>query len=185
MNETKELFFIKNINHLFDIEYITKFIPTKTMTIDEQLNAIVRFTIYFSVLMFFIDKNACWVYLVFIVVSVCLIYYRKMQVTYVTSTQDEYSDECFLSTESNIYANKSVFDKEGIARCEENKELINEYEEKEKDRFENLDTIFGKNQFRNFYTTPVNGNLNNQSGYAEWLYGSVGVEKSLSFGNVK
>ena len=45
-------FWKDNISILYDYEYMMDFFPTKTQTKDEQLNAIMRLSIYITILLF-------------------------------------------------------------------------------------------------------------------------------------
>lgn len=60
----RELFWLDDPANLFTKDTWTHFVPTNEMTVPEALNAVVRFSVYFSVMMAFICMNAN--YLMFI-----------------------------------------------------------------------------------------------------------------------
>lgn len=60
----REIFWLDDPANLFTKDTWTHFVPTNDMTVPEALNAVVRFSVYFSVMMAFICMNAN--YLMFI-----------------------------------------------------------------------------------------------------------------------
>jgi hypothetical protein len=61
---SREVFWLKDPAHLFSRETALRFVPTDSMTVPEALNAVVRFTVYFSLLLTLITTDAN--YLLFI-----------------------------------------------------------------------------------------------------------------------
>ena len=66
----REIFWLDDPANLFTKDTWTRFVPTNEMTVPEALNAVVRFSIYFSFLMSFITGNAN--YLLFVPVILML-----------------------------------------------------------------------------------------------------------------
>ena len=164
---------------------IFQFFPTNNMSIEQKLNAIVRFSIYFAVIMYLTEQDICWVYFALLVMCFTILYYRNYTHTYVSSNDGE--EGCVLPTENNPYRNRLIFDDpEPTEECEEFDTNLEQLENDLGDQFKDLDNVYNRNnQFRQFYTTPETDAISNQAEYANWLYGDVGKEKHLSFGNVK
>jgi hypothetical protein len=66
----REIFWLDDPANLFTKDTWTRFVPTNDMTVPEALNAVVRFSLYFSFLMSFITGNAN--YLLFVPVILML-----------------------------------------------------------------------------------------------------------------
>ena len=60
----REVFWLKDPANLFTSANWTKFVPTESQTVPEALNAVVRFTVYFSVLLTLVTADTN--YLLFI-----------------------------------------------------------------------------------------------------------------------
>lgn len=60
----REIFWLNDPANLFTAQTWTRFVPTETMTVPEALNAVVRFTVYFSVLLTLVSADTN--YLLFI-----------------------------------------------------------------------------------------------------------------------
>lgn len=61
---SREVFWLKDPASLFSRDTALRFVPTDTMTVPEALNAVVRFTVYFSILLTLMTADAN--YLLFI-----------------------------------------------------------------------------------------------------------------------
>jgi hypothetical protein len=61
---SREVFWLKDPANLFSRDTALRFVPTDTMTVPEALNAVVRFTVYFSLLLTLLTTDAN--YLLFI-----------------------------------------------------------------------------------------------------------------------
>ncbi len=176
-------FWLNDPKSLFTHHNVLEFIPHENMTIEEKLNAIVRFIIYFSLIMYFIDNNMVYIYLALLVLCLSVIYYRNNKNNYYSTN----TPECKAPTIHNPYMNRLIFDSpEDEDECKNSEQTLDIIEDKLADTYKNLENVYNKNiQFRQYYKTPENNIVNKQEEYAKWLYGNVGNDKNLSFGNVK
>ena len=141
-----------------------------------------RFSIYFSVIVYLINKNVKVFYSIFFggIVTVILYNYRKdifKSGDDELFTQDELNTVCTKPEENNPFMN--VLISEYIENPERN-EACDVDEEKTKDKmekyfyndlFRSVDEVFdNKYSYRQFYTTPNTTIPNNQEGFAKWLY---------------
>jgi hypothetical protein len=69
----REVFWLNDPANFFTKETWTHFVPTNDMTVPEALNAVVRFSIYFSFLMSFITGNANYLMFVPVVMLISVI----------------------------------------------------------------------------------------------------------------
>lgn len=178
--------------HNFD-----KFFPTPSMNFAEQLNSLVRLSIYFSIIVFIVKKNAN-IFLIPLFVGGFTYF------IYMVDVQNKTKDKFELQSK-----NRSINRKDGslcIAPSKENpfmNVLMSDYKEdperpkacditdknisvKTKDYFDSdlyrdVDDIFHKKASdRQFYTTPSTTIPNDAVAFAKWCYGS---DKTCKEGN--
>lgn len=161
-------------------------IPTAGMSLEEKLNALVRFFIYLGVLLAIIKNDYKYVFfgIVAAVLSVVLYnhelkqkakaerFLEKKDLTVVDNRV------CSRSTVENPFGNPSVFDlganPDRPAACSlENPEVKVQVEENFNERlFRDVGDLYGKmSSQRQFYTMPNTTIPNDQTGFAEWLFG--------------
>ena len=125
METPNETIWYDDVGSLFTKRNFGSVVPTASMTFAEQLNAVLRFAIYYAAIMFAIKQavgsdraRAC----------------------------DPLDEDVRDSIDENFRAGALVAQ----------------------------DDIYGRNTgARQFYTNPVTTGVNDQKGYAEWLYGAV------------
>ena len=69
MSQT-DIFWAKNIGILFENDKLIDFLPNNEMTFDEKLNAIVRFSLYLSILLILLKKDYLYFYIFIFVLIV-------------------------------------------------------------------------------------------------------------------
>lgn len=178
----------KDIKGFISPHNYNRFFPSKEMTFAEQLNSLLRFAVYFSVLVFVLKKDTN---IFFIVVFMA-------GFTYLLFTVDSENKkrERFYLRQQNLLADKNT----GKVCVEPTKNnpfmnvLMSEYAENPKRKeacdvtkgkpkkmakkfFENnlyrdVSDIFDKNASdRNYYTTAITTIPNDQGGFAKFCYG--------------
>lgn len=159
----KEEFWIKNIYVLLNNYYV--FFPNKSMTKNELLNSLTRFSVYLLILFIMLNSSIAYMYIPILLLLSTIILYS------IDFTEKK---KCQPSTKDNPYINPLLHEynsgNEKLPPCE------NQDEEITKNVTNNLymnmtDLFAAKNNERQFFTMPVQDIANAQSDFANWLYG--------------
>jgi hypothetical protein len=186
-----------DISKLFQIENLTNFFPNEDMSLEEKLNSALRFTIYFSILIFLIKKTFHVFYMVVIVAGITYIVYNmKTKENFFNDEEEEHvkknkkNTKCTVPVKTNpfmnVLLNDYVHNAERSQACDLSDEKV---EDKVKVYFENnlytnIDDVYNRNSsYRQFYTTPNTTIPNDQEGFAKWLYYSE--DKTCKEGNTQ
>lgn len=165
---------------LLDISKLYDFYPKDVMSYNEKLNSFIRFTVYFSIITYLINKNMKVFYSIFFggVLTFILHHFKK---EIFNDNQEDFEEndtqECTSPDENNPFMNVLVSDYQtnpdrGEA-CDVDEEKIKNKMEKHfyKDLYRGVDEVFDNNySYRQFYTTPNTTIPNDQEGFAKWLY---------------
>ena len=155
-----------------------KFFPTASMAVHSQLNAIVRFCIYYSLLMIMFTRNPRHLIIALLAGSMTFIVsefaYTGKGETYL-SGDSENAEECTTPTVDNPYMNFRAFDDRDRPRaCKpwnvKDRSLVAAGEPVQ-------DSPYQK-PFDRFYTMPCTTATNDQHGFATWLYGSMPAKRT-------
>ena len=202
MTSPTEKYWFQDLNNtLLDTDKLNQFIPKKTMTYPEKVNAIVRCSIYIGVILTVFHKNYLYLYVPIIaMVGTAVLYLlrqasakteksiteneRKLSIKDVPSGNqvpmnnnsnilEHMTDtECSMPTEDNPFDNFMPFDnrkKTKICSPEVVKQSIED--NFNKGLYKSVGDIFNKsNGQQRYYTMPNTEAVNNQSGFANWLY---------------
>ena len=166
-----------------------KFFPSPNMAYYEMINSIIRFTLYLVIVLLLFKNNYRVLYILVIVLLVTYgmslvdnVEKKKKTETFkkqnlaVSKTTKK---ECIKPTVDNPFMNVLLTDyKENSKRsskeaCDiDNKNIRKSIKEKYDQRlFRSSDDIFMNNAGdRQFYTMPVTDTVNDQTGFAKWLY---------------
>lgn len=157
--------------------YGVPFFPDKDMTPIEKLNTIARFSIIFSITIILIGGNQKWLALSFMMLLVTIILYYKLD-EYIPT---EGKKKCRKSSVKNPFMNFILGDlynnTSALPACEDNEKVI------QKNFRHNIyqdvtDLRDIQISDRQFYTLSSTKTINDQKGFAEWLYGDSGKCKS-------
>lgn len=183
---TSSVWFIHPME-LLDMNKLHQFYPQNSMTFNEKLNSFMRFTVYFSVVVYLLNKNKKVFYTVFFggVLTVILYNYKKEIFKIDTENfEDTNGTECTKPVENNPFMNvlmsEYTEDPERGEACDTNEPKIKDKMQKYfyNDLFRSVDEVFdNKYSYRQFYTTPNTAIPNDQEGFAKWLY--YNEEKTL------
>lgn len=169
------------------LDNLPKIIPLQSMTYVQQLNAVMRFSIYFSLIMFFVKQNILvWYFALFIAFLTIFMYefyskntnmqkelYNKINVMY-----DEHKDKfCSLPSQNNPFMNVlmneySEFPNRPEA-CDINNSKVRKQAEKFFDHnvYKDVDDIWSrKSSSRNWHTVPSSQIPNDRESFQSWLY---------------
>jgi len=167
------------------ITNVHQFFPTSNLTKTENINALARFGIYYGIVIILLQKDVRWLSLslVIIAISYMLGYYEKFESNNLNHI-DLSNDRCVMPTQKNPFMNFTMDDMiNNINRNEAcNYEDVKEDIRKEfkKDIVPDPADLWGtKISDRQFFTMPWTKVINDQSGFANWLYGNSGECKNL------
>lgn len=152
------------------------FFPSPKYSLIQNLNAIIRFFILYSILCFIVYQklDAFLPLLLIMFISIILYYLRDyIKEPFVNNTDTEIKNEIRTTTPSNPMMNLSVMDYNNNKNIKIDEKVTNEEINKNLNGnlFDNITDISNKNMFeRNFYTTPINTIPNDQTEFAKWLY---------------
>jgi hypothetical protein len=179
--ETKtDPFWFNDYSILFDKERIVEFFPVLTMTNNEKMNAIMRFTIYSTVILLLYHKNLNVLLIPFFVSLVTLYVYKFNNVEDKTIEKENFTlFECQAPSDNNPFMNTLVTDvgvykpkKEACLVEQKEKEIENEFH---KGLYKDINDIYDKNNSqRQFFTMPNTKEYGIKHGdtgkFANWLY---------------
>jgi hypothetical protein len=166
----------------------SKFFPSPHMTFAEQLNTLMRFAIYFSVIVFALRKDTNIFFIVVFMAGFTYMLYtvdtqnKKREKFYLRDKglkQDTVSKKlCSQPSKNNPFMNVLVSD---YAENPERKEACDISRGKAKrmakkyfaqNLYRDVSDIYDKNASdRNYYTTPITTIPNDQNAFAQYLYG--------------
>lgn len=177
----------RDLSHFMNYNNFTKIIPAKDMTYVEQLNAFMRFSIYFSFILYFVRHNILvWYFAVFIgFVTVFMFEFysnnKKLQKELYNKVNMMYDKEkdkfCSKPTKDNPFMNPLIneiveFPNRPQA-CDLDNSVVKETAEKyfEKNLYKDVDDIWSrKTSSRNWYSIPSAQFPNDRESFQEWLY---------------
>jgi hypothetical protein len=183
-----EKIWFKDIKHLFTKENYEKFFPTKDMTFAEQLNAMMRFSIYFAILVFVLRKDS-------VAFMVPLFVGLFTFVIYTVDTQNKQHETMYLNDKKwyktpfsgklcqqptsqnpfmNVLVSDYVLNPERKPACDVTKTNIKNKTKKffDKNLYRSVSDIFNKEASdRQWITNPITTIPNDQDGFAQWCYG--------------
>lgn len=183
-----ERIWFQDIQALFNEYNYNKFFPSAEMTFAEQLNSLLRFAIYFSVLVFFVRKDTQIFFVPIFVAGFTYLLYtvdtknKQRERFYVKSKglqEDPRSKKlCIRPTKENPFMNVLVSD---YAENPTRRPACNVTEGKTKkivkkffdnNLYRDVSDIYDKNASdRNFYTMPSTIVGGDQGAFAQYLYG--------------
>lgn len=177
----------RDLGHFFSINELPKFIPTKDMTFTQQLNAIMRFSIYFSILLFVVNRNLLVFYIVLFVALLTMFLYElyhknKEHQKQLYEKLSMYYDKrnkklCVKPSPENPFMNVLMNEYNEFPNRPEACNLSNSRVKKEAEKFfennlyKDVDDIWSrKTSSRNWHTVPVTTIPNDRETFTKWLY---------------
>ena len=176
---------------LYNKDYIFEFFPSKDYDIVRKLNAILRFSIYYSIIMYFYNRNTNFFAIPLMTALITYFIWSnnksikndkfsvdlKNDVPNLVTLKD-HNLGCTLPNKDNPFMNTPFFD---IAADKELPQSCTSYDnkgiqrkiEKEFDKglYRNYTDIFGKeNSQRQFFSVPGREGIPDMNSFAKWLY---------------
>lgn len=157
---------------LFEGDNALKFFPTSSMTVHSQLNAILRFCIYYSVIMTVLTTNPRHLLVALfgaaLTALVSEIAYNGREDAFRHDTSEV--PTCVQPSVDNPYMNFRAFDaRDRRPACKP----WNVEQDISAAAGEPIQDSPFQKPFDRFYTMPCTTAANDQSGFANWLYGSM------------
>jgi hypothetical protein len=183
MNYETDDFWFNDKNIIFREDRITEFFPVTSMTYNEKLNALLRLSIYASILLFIYYKNHSFFLIPISTALITLYIYRFNTLTGPKSETyiDKKQESCRMPTEDNPFSNTLVSDYNNgkiEPACKITDEVVAESAEEKFNRglFKDINDLYDKNNSqRQFFTMPSTtefGNVGDTVALAKWLYGN-------------
>lgn len=171
---------------ILDPNTLIEIIPNKTMTLAQQLNTVLRFSLYFSILVFILKRDYfVFFFVLFVAVITVFIFENtnntvkeKLEIYEKLNLSDD--GKCIKPTKDNPFMNVTYVDYNDFpnrpSACNVTKKKTREEIENILDEscYRDVDDIYARNAGdRQFYTNPSTTIPNDQQGFAEWLYKSA------------
>jgi len=178
------------------LEKPLQFFPSNNLTNLEKINALARLAVYYAIIIIFTNRNHS--YLTFSVVILITSFFLGRTID-PTNTSESFSNNkldtsknnsCYKPTDENPFMNFTLNDYYKNSDRPQNcpiDEVKNEMRTKFLKKIVPDPTdLWGQNiSDRNFYTMPSTRVVNDQTGFANWCYGSMGQCKSNGKGCLK
>ena len=190
-----------NISSFFEVDKLMNFFPNDEMSFEEKLNSALRFTLYFSIAIYLINRTLTIFYLVVIMAGITYIIYSTNKKETFLNDEDELgmfssiknmkkNTKCSIPKKTNpfmnVLVNDYVHNPERPEACDISKPTVEKKVKQyfENDLYMNIDDVFNKNSsYRQFYTTPSTTIPNDQDSFSKWLY--FNEDKTCKEGNMQ
>ena len=175
----REIFWLDDPANLFTKDTWTRFVPTNEMTVPEALNAVVRFSIYFSFLMSFITGNANYLLFVPVILMLSVVLVKVYPETQILKEAFNNKDHTKFEKpkQSNPFMNVLIpeikYDPERPeAASVDDPTVKQQLDDMFRTNFFNDPTdVFGKSQDqRQFITMPSTSIPNDRESFMKWCY---------------
>jgi len=160
-------------------------LPMSDMSLEEKLNALLRFFLYLSIVLALVLKNAKYLFIVLVPGILSIVFYqfetrdRRYAETFLKEQNLDIVDNqlCTRTTIENPFMNPNIVDiqynPERPSACD-----LDKVKDKVNDNFKqrvykDVNDLWGTSySAREFYTVPSTTIPNDQDGFSKWLYGS-------------
>jgi hypothetical protein len=177
---------IDNFDILYEKKYLFEIVPSKNFDFNRKLNSLLRLSIYYSIVVYMLNKNTKILLTPILVGAFTVIMGKNLKKNIIDKAVVDLQNntekplekidiDCRIPTENNPFMNPTVFgennnkssclsyNNKGIQRNIENNFNTNLNRE--------ASDIFGKNNSqRQFYTVPSKKYPNDQDAFKKWLY---------------
>lgn len=170
-----EPFWFKKPEVLISKHNILQFWPSKFQTYEERINAVTRFILYSGFILSMQKKNSSPIVFSFLLISIIVVISKsKNSILQKILTKSSIFSNCQMPTAKNPLGNQLPFDdvyrkpgcKSNIVENEITKNLFAEFPT---NGLSNINKDFIERQF---FSTPNTDIVNDQKGFASWLYGA-------------
>lgn len=179
----------------FSPRRLPEFVPTSSMTYAQQLNAVMRFGIYFSLIMYLVNQNSLVFYVAIFIAILTMsmyefyLYNQKLKRELYSKAGVAYDNHrgmlCSIPSKNNPYMNVLMNEYTEFPNrppaCNIKDKKVDKKAEAyfEHNLYRDVDDVWSrKTASRNWYTTPVTTIPNNATEFAQALYGKATTCKS-------
>tara|TARA_B100000683_G_C12374974_1_gene508758 strand:+ start:209 stop:865 length:657 start_codon:yes stop_codon:yes gene_type:complete len=171
-------FWYDHIEILFQKNRINEFFPTHDMSIEENLNSLVRLSIYVSITLSIYTSNYKYLYIGIMTMIFTALIYRNRSIDISENFEEKIyvrptRNNPFMNILQDDYVTRPTRESLNKANSYVNKDLNKYIDTKYSyNLYKDADDIFDRNTTqRQFYTMPVTTIPNEQTKFAKWLYG--------------
>ena len=175
---------VDDITILINSDKLVEFFPRSDMSREAKMNAITRFSIYASIVMYLYNRNVNSFFFALVTMSVIFLLNHSSKTKGDIETFDEQVEradgggKCIKPTRENPFMNVLLTDYENNPRRKEacktynNKEVNDAMnDEFNHNLYRDVSNIFNRNNSqRQFYTNPATSIPNKQGDFVNWLY---------------
>ncbi len=176
-----------NPSNLFTAQNYYIFFPTREMTLDEQLDTFIRFSIYLAIILYFINNDYRVIYIPVVIAIITLGIYasqsrkrEELKELEDTALVKMRGKTCMRPSSQNPFMNPLVTDFAPDSKwqganggCDiENPQIKEDVFQKYSEKlYRSIGDVFNRNTGdRQFYQMPNTDIVNDQGGFAKWLY---------------
>lgn len=185
--KSQEVIWYEDIGAFLTLQNYFIILPMDGMTLEQKLNAIVRFFSYLGVMLMLLRADTRYLFLGIVAAIVSIAIYehekkdRAKAERFLEEKQLDIVDAkvCVRSTVDNPFMNPTLADitdnPDRPAACSTSHPKVQEAVEKnfEARLFKDVSDLYGRmSSQREFYTVPVTTIPNDAGGFAQWLYGA-------------
>ena len=174
-----------NISILYEKKYLFEVLPDKHFDFNRKLNSLLRLSIYYSVIVFIMDRKKTNIFYIPFVVGIlthilsikfkeAFTNQQKLELINDDKKEDvvvqEVNQSCSPPSKSNPFMNPLITENKGTESCDSynskaiQREIDNTFNTS---LYRDVNDIFGKsNSQRQYYTIPTH----DQGSFANWLY---------------
>lgn len=175
----------EDLTQFITVDTYYQVLPLGDMSLEEKLNALLRFFLYLSIILALLLKNAKYLFMGLVPAILSIVFYqferrdREYAENFLKNRDLDIVDNqlCTRTTIDNPFMNPSIVDiqynSERPAACD-----LDKVKDKVNDNFKqrvykDVNDLWGTSySAREFYTVPSTTIPNDQDGFAKWLYGS-------------
>jgi hypothetical protein len=178
-------FIINNWETFYKNDNYYRIIPSKEMSKIEQLNALLRFFVYLTIIFLVLRVKTEWFYIPFLSIILIIILYFFQIYDKVDVQREEFCrtgkcnniEACQLPTYDNPFMNATLNDYANNPNrppaCDNSDKMVRSQIDKKffRNVLRDVDDLYGVGYSqRQFYTTASTTIPNNQDAFAKWLY---------------
>jgi hypothetical protein len=160
---------------------LIEFFPNKEYSKEKKINSMVRFAIYYAILLIIFKLDSKWLAVSAIIILISL-FLGKSE----SFTNTDNNENCTMPTKDNPFMNFNITNPNKFPACMYD-DVKDDMREKFRSKIPNdPNDLWGRNiSDRNFYTMPNTDIVNDQTGFAEWCFGDSGSCKMEGKGCLK
>lgn len=168
-------FWFDDVSILVNQDYLTEFIPTKDMEQNDKLNALMRFSIYLSIILMLMTAKINYLFIFIIVGIITYIIHinNDPEIKDSKVNEQEINKEYVKPSKDNLFGNILESDlKEGKTEKMPEEEYKKQFKDLvDKDTFYEQEHMYKNNMsLRTFYKAPNSFDSQSRDNFMKWCY---------------